>query len=99
MSLSDDAREAISWQETTDLGRVGYGVAAAAIAAVLPDGRTIAQALDEVDVLGQCVQSLYQWIVEFDRDLGPVTDYLSAPHAEVADAACAKWRNIDWTDR
>lgn len=96
MALSQDARDAIAqapvgrdWDEDSP---------DVILAAVLPDGCTIAQALDEVDVLGQCVQSLYQWIVEFDRDPGPVTDYLSAPHAEVADAACAKWRDIDWTN-
>lgn len=94
MSLSEDAAEAMATKTGLHIEAMRDD-----LAAVLPDGRTIAQALDEVDVLGQCVQSLYQWIVEFDRDLGPVTDYLSAPHAEVADAACAKWRNIDWTDR
>lgn len=59
----------------------------------------VAQALDEVDVLGQCVQSLYSWIVELDPDPESVSSYLSQPHGVIAQAAVERWQDVDWTDR
>lgn len=47
MSLSDDARKACAAEMLADFGGLAGVVAQKALAAVLPDGRTIAQALDD----------------------------------------------------